>query len=207
MNDITVVIVTYNTKELLQRAYESVRKFYPEMSIIIVDGSDKNNNCYDYAVSLQGGFTTILQTPNNVGHGRGMEWGIKLAKTKYVLLMDSDVEIQRPCLPNMWTRLENEPTAFGCGLVVHVDENGTNVDSDTPDAIPYLHPHFALISRDNYAKVPGFVHHGAPCLRTMQHLITFKKQKLIDYQVSNYIIHEGRGTRSLNPKEFLKDWE
>ncbi|MFA7283688.1 MAG: glycosyltransferase family A protein, partial [Candidatus Omnitrophota bacterium] len=50
---ITGITVCQNTKDLIKRSYESIRKFHPEMPIIIIDGSDSNDPCYIYTRSLQ----------------------------------------------------------------------------------------------------------------------------------------------------------
>lgn len=211
MNNITAVIVSYNRADLLRRAYESLRAV-SDMPVIIIEGSDKDSECLEYSRSLVAHNTSILEAPGNIGHGKGMDLGIRQAKTEYVLLMDSDVEILKPCHDLMIEMMNpidivGKP-CFGCGLVVPVDGNGTNISPEDPDAIDYLHPYFAVINCEIYCKVPGFVHHGAPCIRTMQYLHTFKKYSLIHWpELKEYVHHDGRGTRQLNPPEFLKGWE
>jgi glycosyltransferase involved in cell wall biosynthesis len=208
MNNITAVIVSYNQAELLKAAYSSIRKC-SDMPIIIVDGSQPDNPCKQlvFHLAVQPN-VKIYEFPHNVGHGKGMDFGIRKAQTDYVLLMDSDVTIDDgSCIPDLIAHLKRDEKLFGVGQIVTVNEDGTNVPADDPDAILYLHPHFAIINREVYFKLPGFVHHGAPCIRTMQHLHTFKKYGLAHFNVSNYVTHKGRGTRALNPKEFLKGWE
>lgn len=205
MHSITAVIVSFNRVELLQRAYESIRKF-SDMPVIIVEGSDPTNECYAYAQSIAAYNTEIIIAGKNIGHGKGMHVGIGKAMTKYVLLMDSDAQIiNGDVIQDMMSLLG--PNDFGIGQVVPVNPDGTNVGEDYPDFIPYLHPHFAIIDRGIYMMIPNFVHHGAPCIHTMEYLNNFKKFGLVDFPVSQYVNHEGRGTRSLNPEGFLKGWE
>ena len=52
MNDLTGLVVSYNTKELLQTAIESIREFYPDLPILIVDSSTPSNDCYAYTKEL-----------------------------------------------------------------------------------------------------------------------------------------------------------
>ena len=80
MNDITGIVVTHNTQELIQNAYESVRKFHPEMLIIIVDGSDRSDPCYSYVASLASENTKVGLCGYNIGHGRGMDLAIRQVK-------------------------------------------------------------------------------------------------------------------------------
>lgn len=205
MKNITAVIVSFNREDLLRRAYESIRKF-SDMPVIIIDGSFANDPCDDYSRSLNSENTKVVNTAKNNGHGPGMDRGIKMADTDFVLLMDSDAYIKDgDILESMLNLMESD--TFGVGQVVQVNPDGTNVGEDYPDPISYLHPHFALINRDIYRKLPGFVHHGAPCLRTMEYINTFKKFIIKDFPVADFIHHDGRGTRSLNPEGFLKGWQ
>lgn len=205
MKDVTAVIVSYNRAELLQRAYESIRKV-SDMHVIIIESSPEDSECYMYSQSISAYNTQVITTGSNIGHGKGMHKGIMLALTKKVLLMDSDAQIiNKDVFTDMLSLLS--PDDFGIGQVVPVNVDGTNVGEDYPDFIPYLHPHFAIINRDVYLRVPSFVHHGAPCIHTMVYLNNFKKFGLVDFPVNQYVNHEGRGTRSLNPEGFLKGWE
>jgi len=67
---ITGITVCCNSKELVQKAYESVRRFHPDMMVIIVDGSDEWDECRSYVNSLHGKNTTLMLAKNNIGHGR-----------------------------------------------------------------------------------------------------------------------------------------
>lgn len=204
INELTGLVVSYNTKELLQKAIASLRGFYPELPILIVDSSDPSNDCYEYTKGLPMWYDNIerIYIPGNIGHGKGMDAGIKAIKSKYVLLFDSDIEMLKPCLEIMLDALELY--RYGVGQVITVDENGSNCE----DGIQYLHPHFCIINRKRYFEYTPFVHHGAPLIKTMididQH---HSVNELHHLEISNFILHKGRGTRDLNPPEFLNNWE
>ncbi len=92
---------------------------------------------------------------------------------------------------------------YGVGQVINVDNNGSNNNS----GFEYLHPHFCIIRRSLFDKFSQAIHHGAPLLKSMLDLSQQKRICLINFPIEEFITHLGRGTRNLNPPEFLKDWE
>jgi len=167
---ITGITICQNTKDLIERAYNSIRKFHPDMPIIIIDGSDKSDPCAAYVRGLASGVTTVVSLGYNIGHGRGMCMGIDQAKTLYVLIFDSDIEMLKSPVQAMFEMMEED--TFGVGYI----EEKTAFDGfewgwpghNTPgEWMPYLHPMFQLIDIRNYRKFHPYVHHGAPCYLTM----------------------------------------
>lgn len=73
MIDLSIIIVNYKTPELTKACVASVKKYPPKVSyeIIVID------NSFD-----------------NVGFARGNNKGIKKAKGKYILLLNSDTEVK-----------------------------------------------------------------------------------------------------------------
>jgi hypothetical protein len=74
---VTGIVVVHNTQALFKRAYESVRRFHPKMQLIIIDGSDRADACFDYVASLKGGANMVYQLGRNIGHGRGMHFALE----------------------------------------------------------------------------------------------------------------------------------
>lgn len=208
--DVSIIIVSYKTHALLKAAYESIRRFYPEIKVIIVDGSPIDTSCYKYAKSLRDANTKVYLLNKNIGHGPGMIMGIRHCTTKYFLLMDSDVEIQKPkVIERMKIHLElieecqPKYIIYGIGQVMTVNETGVN----SKEGMEYLHPHFALIKKQTYHKFRPIINHGAPMLSAMKSLRETGGRPF-HFQVWKYIFHKERGTRSLNPKEFNhRNWD
>lgn len=203
--NVDIIIVSYNDAELLRRVYLSIRRFYPGIHIIIVDGSPEGSPCYNEAFTLMNDAKcTVLLTRTNIGHGKGLNHGIKYCKGEYFITMDSDAEIIRDGIIEVLSKkLLNGQ--YGIGQVVKVNEYGSNVKEGGMD---YLHPHFALINLEQYYMYPAFVHHGAPFISVAKAL----KGKLGMFKnfedLSLYVKHDGRGTREQNPKEFHPStWE
>jgi hypothetical protein len=165
---ITGITVCWNTKDLIERAYNSIRKFYPEMPIIIIDGSDAGNLCATYVRGLASDKTTVISLGYNIGHGRGMCLGIDKAKTRHALMFDSDIELLKPCLSEMLVMMEED--TFGIGDVDETANRSRHINwtrNPVYGSIRYLQPFFQLIDIRNYRKYYPYVHHGAPCYLTM----------------------------------------
>lgn len=215
MNNVTAIIVSYNTRDLLRDCYNSIRRFYPTMTVIIIDGSTPGNECCEYAKSISREYTVVKSLGYNIGHGKGMKMGIDLCKTEYFLLVDSDVAIKKEGVLERMLKYINLHeglligSTYGCGPYILVRPDGTNIEIDRiEEGLPYLHPHFALIRKSEYIKYPEIINHGAPMLNAMNGLKQAGKIFIPFFELDNYIYHAERGTRKLNPKEFHpKNWD
>jgi hypothetical protein len=163
------VVVCSNTPHLIRAAFESVRSFHPDMNIIIVDGSNRIDPCFLYVKSLTSKITTVESCGFNIGHGKGMDLGIRKVKTKYTLVFDSDIIMLKSPLGQMLSLIQED--TYGVGYIELTGSDGFEYGAhphhklETPTK--YLHPYFALLQTSEYFKFAPFVHHGAPCYRAM----------------------------------------
>lgn len=164
---ITGVTVCCNTKALMERAYTSVRKFHPDMPMIIVDGSDAGNPCAAYVNSLRSEITTIIQPGYNIGHGKGMCEALSHVKTPYALVFDSDIEMLKSPVDGMLAMVEPDTYGVGYTELTGPDgyEYGAHAHHKGQEAMKMLHPYFQLLCVANYRKFHPYVHHGAPCYK------------------------------------------
>lgn len=212
MKNVTGLVVSYNTKDLLKRALDSIRQFYPDMPIIVIDGSDQGNECAEYVKSLGENYTTVCLY-NNIGHGKGMHMGIEMITTDYIMVFDSDIEMTSGGVIEKMIK-KFKTNTYGVGRLQCVSEKGLSIkasgkECENQGGIAYLHPSFMIISATRYKRFKPFVHHGAPLIRTMIDIAekNLSNRILIDFPVANFVDHQWRGTRNINPPEFLKNWE
>ena len=160
-------MVSHNTIYLLKEAYESIRRFHPEMQIIIIDGSDRNDPCNAYATSLAGHYTTVAICGYNIGHGKGMDLGIKMCKTRFALIFDSDIVMVKSPLQDMINMIEEDTLGVGYMEKTGLDgyEYGAKAHHKTQGFMYMMHPFFHIIQVANYFKYYPYVHHGAPCFK------------------------------------------
>ena len=82
----------YKTIDLAKKSLPAFRDFYPDMRLVVVDNSG-GDDCTMFLREWVGRDKNamLLETPRNLGHGKGMDFGIKRSKSKYVFLFESDV--------------------------------------------------------------------------------------------------------------------
>ena len=119
--DVTIIILSFNTKDLTLKCIASISKYEPQVNkIIIVD-----NNSTDGSAELLTSLTkknknlTLVKLKENKGFAAGNNVGIKKVKTKYILVLNSDTEFKRPILRNMLKMLDEDEKigAVSCKLV------------------------------------------------------------------------------------------
>lgn len=204
INSVTAVCVVYNTKDLIQIAYESFRRFYPEVPMLIIDGSDDDSR--EYVIGLIDPNLGLVLTENK-GHGPGLHTGMTKAETDYVYLMDSDTEMSRPGMLEEMIRIMESLRAYGIGKIMGVTPSGKNIPYGAPECVRYLHPAVCIIDRLGYGNYTKFGHHGAPLIGAMKDIKTRGEADkiLIDFPVDDYVHHSWRGTRDKH--EIHLPWE
>lgn len=193
--NVTGICVNYCTPELLRIAVKSIRKYYPDMKIIIIDGTPSDE--LDPFTDLKNKFTKVHHLQRNIGHGLGLNYAVNFVQTDFFLCFDSDIEMKSPCIEEMQTELIKSK-GYGIGQIVTVNEQGFNSET----GIKYLHPHFSLINKVWYNHFSPFIHHGAPFLKSMTDINKSNPDLLIHFPVYNFILHEGRGTVKDHPLSY-----
>lgn len=172
---ITAITVVCNTYGMFYRMYAMFRKHYPEMQLIVIDNSDKNSECFKGVQRFASPITQVFHQRDNIGHGRGLNFGIAKAHTRYVLIMDTDTQVLKDPLPKMMELMDSE--TYGVGCITEVGRDGYDylAFKHHKEPIRYLHPFFALINRDMFHKYQPFVHHGAPWYKAAVQLHDLKQ--------------------------------
>ncbi len=113
--DLSIIIVSFNTKKITKNCIDSInRSLYNskiKYEIIVVD-----NNSYDGSKELleklaKDKSTKVVyhQTNDNLGFGRGNNVGVKIAKGKYILLLNSDTIVLNRAIEKLYDfYLKNE---------------------------------------------------------------------------------------------------
>ena len=118
-NDVSICIVNWNTKDLLQKCIRSLRARTEGLryEIIIVD-----NNSHDGSVQmvkLDHPECLIVESKDNLGFARGNNLAEKRASGKYILYLNPDTELITNAIRGMFLFLERNTDygAVGCKLV------------------------------------------------------------------------------------------
>lgn len=90
-DDLTAVIVTYRSGYIIQNCLKPLKKL--KIKTIVVDNQSPDNTVK--VVEKAYPQAQIIRSKGNLGFGRGNNLGIKAAKTKYVLVMNPDVVVNK----------------------------------------------------------------------------------------------------------------
>jgi len=226
MKDITGITVSHNTYSLLKRAIESIRAFHPDMPLIIIDGSSPGDPCRAYVTSLASETITVGACGYNIGHGRGMDAAIRMCKTRFALIFDSDIQMLKSPVEQMLAMME--PDTYGVGYLEKTGfdgyEYGAQPHHRNQSFMYMLHPYFQLLQISEYFKFHRYVHHGAPCFKAAldihQHGLTSRIIKEFPGlghssgkgwcwtgQPREYILHDPAGTRHARSSHGLSEIE
>ncbi len=97
--DLSIVIVSYNTKKITQDCVESINRSLTstkiKYEIIVIDNNslDGSAQALEKIAQEKSSHLIYFQTKDNLGFGRGNNFGVKKANGRYILLLNSDVVI------------------------------------------------------------------------------------------------------------------
>lgn len=92
MTKLTVVILSYNTKDYLFKAIQSINSVIKkDWEIIVVDNASTDGS--PEMVEHEFPFVTLIRNKENVGFAGGNNIGMQKAKGQYVMLLNSDAEL------------------------------------------------------------------------------------------------------------------
>ena len=122
---VAVVIVSYNTRDLLLECLASVVDSTERIAaeIVVIDNASADSS-YDAARTYPQAIT--IQNSTNRGFGAACNQGISLTKSPFILLLNSDARITREALNVLLACFEREArcAAAGCRLI---DARGNEV--------------------------------------------------------------------------------
>ena len=109
--DISISIVSYNTRDLLRACLQSLeaRREEVALEIIVID----NNSTDGSAEMVRAEFPKVLliEAGENLGYGRANNRGLKDARGRHFFVLNSDTEVQPGALRALVDFLDNHPKA------------------------------------------------------------------------------------------------
>ena len=102
----TVIIPSYNTLYHLKNTYESLKKYAPEVDIIIIDDASEDGTSHWLLKELKDDKVQPIISRERKGHTYWYDEGMRLAKTDIVSILHSDMIIGPGYFDNMLKHLE-----------------------------------------------------------------------------------------------------
>jgi GT2 family glycosyltransferase len=117
MIKLSIVIVNFNTKELTLGCLNSIEKEVKNISfeVILVDNNSTDGSIDTLKETKEEEFwkkkLTLIFNKSNDGYAKANNQGIKKAKGKYILLLNSDTVVHKDSLQNLLAFAEKTPEA------------------------------------------------------------------------------------------------
>lgn len=121
--DLSIIIVSYNTKQITDDCLASIKKSLSGSSItyeIIVVDNVSTDGSRELFTKKYPEVMTIFND-ENVGFGRANNQGIKKAKGKYILLINSDTIAINKSIPKLYEFAKMHPKSFAGPKLLNMD--------------------------------------------------------------------------------------
>ena len=121
MIDLSIVIVSYNTKDVLKECLESIYKTIKNLSfeVIVVDNASKDQTREEIS-KLEFPNFKFIQNKENLGFSKANNIGVKETSGRYVLFLNPDVVVHSETLEGMvyFMDKEREAGAATCKVIL-----------------------------------------------------------------------------------------
>lgn len=116
--DISIVIVSYNTRDLTRQCLEKVEKYTEDLSceVFVVDNASTDGSAAMVAAKFP--WVKLIELPENKGFAGGNNPAMGKASGRYVLLLNSDAFLDEGVLANTIDYMDRHPNIgiLGCRL-------------------------------------------------------------------------------------------
>jgi hypothetical protein len=134
MIDLSVIIVSWNTKKLLADCLDSIFNQTKDLDyeVIVVDNGSTDGSV-DLIKKLKHQNLQLIENKDNLGFSKANNQGLKMARGQYFLLLNSDTKVVGQALKNLVDFAKQKPLLGVVGPRL-LNPNG----SKQPSAAPFL---------------------------------------------------------------------
>lgn len=121
MKDVSVIIVSYNTREILSTCIDSMRSYLAryDHEIIVVDNASRDGTVEHLKRSYP--FVQLIENSENAGFAKAVNIGLKYAQGKLIALINSDIIFVEDVFRKVLDAFEKDRKIgiAGCRLLNH----------------------------------------------------------------------------------------
>jgi len=135
--DLSIIIVSYNTRALIIKCIESIYKYTEDLviEIIVSDNASSDNT----AVTIENKYPNvyILQNGENLGFAAANNKALKLCRGRFILFLNPDITLNEPVFKKIIDFYEKNEDAglVGCKLINPDGSFQKSFASDFPNLI------------------------------------------------------------------------
>jgi GT2 family glycosyltransferase len=113
--DVAILIVGWNSRELLGPCLDSIRAMDPPRTrqVVLIDNASSDDTVS--FVRQQYPEVELIANKENAGFARGNNQGMAVARGRMVLLLNPDTEVRPDAIPSLLDFLERHPEVGVCG--------------------------------------------------------------------------------------------
>ena len=114
VNNVTLVIPTYNNLQHIKNAYTSIRKYYPTLELVLLDdGSSDGTFEWLELIEETDENVVLYQSEERVGHTILYDIGIDMAKNEIIGIIHADMIVSENYLENLLKHLDKGKVVCG----------------------------------------------------------------------------------------------
>ncbi len=105
--DISIIILSWNVRDLLRGCLASLPQTDPGVEVIVVDGGSSDGSAE--MVRLEFPATRLLASADNLGYSRGNNLGLTQAQGRYLFVLNPDTEVMPQALERLRAYMDEQP--------------------------------------------------------------------------------------------------
>lgn len=137
--DISIIVVNYNTRNLLRNCLNSICETVSDISceIIVVDNASSDSSIAMLEEEFPG--VQIIKNPENRGFGAANNQAFRIMKGRYALLLNTDTILTENAVKELFRFMESSPeAAIACGQLLNADGTKQNSIAAFPTLLTLL---------------------------------------------------------------------
>lgn len=104
---ISILIITYNSKQIIDKLIKSIfKQSYSNFEIVVVDNASKDG-CAEY-IKTNYDSIKVIQSPKNLGYSGGVNLGIKFTEGKYIFIINDDICMHKEAIEQLKNNIESD---------------------------------------------------------------------------------------------------
>ena len=174
--NVSIIIVNYNTKELIKNCLTSI---FEKTSGITFEVIVSDNGSSDGSIEMiKSEFPQVVLIENNanLGFGKANNVGSKIAKGKYLFFLNSDTVLLNNAVKEFFDKAESEKESFILGSYLY-DNEGKICNSYGS----FLNPFKAILTKNIYDFYPSILEKRVEKLKNEIRIGDAVSEKIVDF--------------------------